>query len=237
MKKMIAVLALLSTVLMAYSQDSVVLNSYLKDSLDIISRRVEKQIIKTRYMEQELVSTTDTLTGWEGVTVALYKYVVKDKVKGPLTAYVYMLNADAKRLASWIISTCVLTTGKLEKKHTDFIIAAVRSASGGQFPVLGIVYEDMDGTGFKPYFFKDGVTVFLKKNDVIDISQINEGNMKGAGKFARVISTTREEYTAKYPATHPEGANWLAVVSAAYKEAMNSNINTLFVAWANGKLH
>lgn len=237
MKKMIALWALLSTVLMAYSQDNVTLDRYLKDSLDIISGRVAQQIVKARYMEQELVGTTDTLPGWEGVNVALYKYVVKDKVKGPLTAYVYMLNADAGRLASWIISTCVMTTGKLDKQHTDFMIAAVRSASGGQFPVLGIVYEDMDGTGFKPYFFKDGVTVFLKKNDVIDISQINEENIKGTGKFARVISTTREEYKGKYPAANPEGANWLTVVRDAYKEAMNANVNTLFVAWANGKLH
>lgn len=237
MKTIILAIAFLNAALHCYSQENAALDTYLRDSLNVISGRVEKQVIKTRYMEQHLIRTTDTLKGWEGVNVSLYKYAVRDKIKGTLTAEVYMLNPDSKKLASWVISTCVITTGKLEKKNTDLIIQSVRSASGGQFPVLGIVYEDMDGQGFKAYFFKDGVTVFLKKNDVIDISQINEENIKGTGKFARIISTTREQYKAKYGSADLAGTNWLTVVNQAYKQAINSNINTLFVAWANGKLH
>jgi endoglucanase len=237
MKTVMLTLAFLNIVLTSFAQEHEVLDKYLEDSLTVITQRVEKKIIKARYMEQQLVRTTDTLKGWEGVKVSLYRYKVKDKVKGTLEAEVYMLNPDAKKLAAWVISTCVITTGKLDKKNTDTIIQSVRSASGGQFPVLGIVYEDMDGKGFKPYFFKDGVTVFLKKSDVIDISQINDDNIKGTGKYARIISTTREEYIRKYGAANLEGTLWLAVVQQAYKAAMNANTNTLFIAWANGKLH
>lgn len=237
MKKMILLLAFLDVSISSYAQENAALEKYLSDSLHTISERVEKQIIKSRYMEQHLINTTDKLKGWEGVNVSLYKYTVKDKVKGPLTAEVYMLNPDSKKLAAWIISTCVITTGKLEKKNTDLIIHSINGASGGQFPVLGIVYEDMDGKGFVPYFFKDGVTVLLKKKDSIHINQINDENTKGVGKFARIISTTREQYKQKYGTANLEGANWLTTVKDAYKEAMNSNINTLLVAWANGKLH
>lgn len=237
MKKIILLLVAFNIVFTTYAQDNAVLEQYLKDSLEVISHRVEKQIIKARYMEQQLVSTTDTLKGWEGVNVSLYKYSVKDKAKGTLTAYVYMLNPDARKLASWVITTCVGTTDKLEKKNTDLIIDPVRSASGGQFPVLGTVYENMDGKGFKAYYFKDGVSVFLKNGNQSDIRQINDNNIKGTGKFARIISTTREQYKAGNANINLEGINWLNTVRETYKEAMKSDINKLFIAWAIDHLH
>lgn len=234
---LILVIVFVNLTLSCFSQESETLNRYLKDSLDVISKRAEKRIIRARYMEQHLVRSTDTLKGWEGVNVSLYKYSVKDPVKGTLTAEVYMLNPDSKKLASWIISTCVAVTNKLDKKNTDLIINAIRSASGGQFPVAGIVYEDMDGKGFKPYYFKDGVTVFLKNSNVTDISEINDANIKSTGKFARIISTTRVQYKNKYGTSQLDGLNWLKLVAQEYKKAMNSNVNTLFIAWAEGQLH
>jgi hypothetical protein len=236
MKALILTTLLLNIFSVCFSQENKILDKYLMDSLDVISGRVEKEVIGARYMEQKLIRTTDTLKGWEGINISLYEYTVNDKTKGDLTTEVYMLNPDSKKLAAWIISGCVLTTNKLEKKSTDFIIKSVKNASGGQFPVLGIVYEDMDGKGFYPYCFKDGVTVHLKDRSVINISAINSENIKGTGEFARIISTTRKQYKKKYGNIDLKDMNWLVVVKKEYKEAMNSTANNLFIAWANDNL-
>ena len=131
-------------------QGNAMRSKYLSDSLEVIQNRVEKSIIPTRYMAQKLVSETDTISGWENVTVSLYQYSVD---KGKITGDVYMANADSRKLAAWIITTCYTLTNKLDKKNTDFLIKSIRNASGGQFPVKGIVYEDMDGKGYYPYVF------------------------------------------------------------------------------------
>ncbi|MDD2358775.1 MAG: hypothetical protein PHX13_12770, partial [Thiovulaceae bacterium] len=117
---------------------------YMTDSLEVIAARIEQQVIPARYMEQTFICKTDTLNGWKGIEVSLYNY----KVHGTdIIAKVYLADADSKKMASWIITTCVSLTGKLSKTNSDKLIKDIRFASGGQFPVLGMVYEDMYGTG------------------------------------------------------------------------------------------
>src|SRR5690606_32666288 len=118
---------------------------------------------------------------------------------------------------AWIITTCVVLTGTLEKSTTDILIKAIRKASGGQFPVKGIVFENMDGKGYKPYLFKDGVTVFLKQPNSVEISQITDENIKSTGKYARITSTTRQQYNKMFPNIKTEGKKWLGVVREEYK--------------------
>lgn len=207
---------------------------FLKDSLNIIKERVERHIIPTRYMEKNLIAITDTLAGWEGVNVTLYEYKVDN---GKKSGKVYMANADSEKLAAWIITTCVVLTGTLDKSTTDILIKAIRKASGGQFPVKGIVYENMDGKGYKPYMFKDGVTVFLNQPNSTDIALLTDENIKLTGKYARILSTTRHQYNRIFPNTKTDGNRWLEVVREEYKSALASNINNLMIAWAADKLN
>ena len=221
----------LNTVCLGQNND--LQNEYLKDSLETIQKRVEKSIIPTRYMEKKLISETDTISGWKNIEVSLYEYPVDN---GNKVGKVYMANADAKKLATWIITTCYILTKKLDKKNTDFLINSIKNASGGQFPVKGIVYENMDGKGYQPYVFKDGVTVFLKRNTDSDLSLITNSNIRKTGKYARIISTTREDYNAIFPNKNTDKIEWLNVVREEYKSALNSEINNLMIAWAKGKL-
>lgn len=212
----------------SYCQPNAVLTKYLRDSINIIEARIQKEIIPTRYMAGKLLSSTDKLPNWEGTQVSEYKYSVD---KGKLTAKVYLANADAKKMAAWVITTCYSITKTLKRKHTDFLINSIKDASGGQFPVKGIVYENMDGNGFKAYNFLDGVTVFLKAP-----GDITEENLSRAGKYARIISTTREEYNQRFPNVKTDGLAWLDVVRNEYQKALKSDTNNLMIAWAVGKL-
>lgn len=208
-------------------------SKYLADSLEVIAARVEKQVIPTRYMEQSFICKTDTLSGWEGIEVSLYSY----KVHGTdIIAKVYLADADSRKIASWIITTCVSITGKLSMTNSDKLIRDIRFASGGQFPVLGMVYEDMYGTGQKCYLFKDGVTVYLADANIKELSEINDSTIIRVGKYARIISTTREEYVNMFGGTDLEGKKWLKVVREEYKKALLSDQNSLMIAKAKGLL-
>ena len=217
-----------------FGQSNALQSKYLADSIGIIQERVEKSIIPTRYMAQILISETDTISGWKNVKVPLYQYSVDN---GKEIGHVYMANADSKKLATWIITTCFTLTKRLDKKNTDFLIMSIRNASGGQFPVKGIVYENMDGKGYYPYVFKEGVTVFLQQNTTDDLSLITNSNIRKTGKYARIISTTREEYNSLFPNKNTDGMEWLNVVREEYKSALNSDTNNLMIAWAKGKLN
>ncbi len=206
---------------------------YMTDSLEVIAARIEQQVIPTRYMEQTFICKTDTLNGWKGIEVSLYNY----KVHGTdIIAKVYLADADSKKMASWIITTCVSLTGKLSKTNSDKLIKDIRFASGGQFPVLGMVYEDMYGTGQKCYLFKDGVTVYLADVNIKELSEINDSTIIRVGKYARIISTTREEYINMFGEADLEGKNWLKVVRDEYKKALLSDYNNLMIAKAKGIL-
>lgn len=229
----LSVLIYVSANTIGFGQSNSLQSKFLIDSLETIQKRVEKSIISSRYMAQKQILETDTINGWENIKVSLYEYSVDN---GKKVGKVYMANADAKKLATWIITTCVTLTNKLDKKNTDYLIKSIRNASGGQFPVKGIVYENMDGKGYYPYVFKDGVTVSLKQTTTDDLSLITNDNIKKTGKYARIISTTREEFNNKFPSKNTIGIEWLNVVREEYKLALQSDTNNLLIAWAKGKI-
>lgn len=209
-----------------FGQGSGLKEKYLRDSLTIIAKRVENSIIRARYMEGKLIAITDTMKDWTGVKVSLYEYKF-----GEHTARVYMANADAKKIAAWIITACVTLTNNLAYKDSRLLIDNIRSASGGQFPVKGIVYED----GF-PYIFKDGVTVSLYNTTTSDLNLITDANIKETKKFGRIISTTRQQYNRIYPDVNTNGHEWRTVVRKEYIRALNSDTNNLITAWAKEHL-
>lgn len=237
MKIVIAIMLFVLFSHFSVAQNANQLHTFLSDSLDVIKERAQQQICGARYMEGKLLLETDTLPGWKGIPVALYEYSVFDKVyQKKLTTQVYMANANSERLARWIISTCYTITGALEKEDTDMLIKSIRSASGGQFPVQGVVYEDMYGTGQKGYNFKDGVTVYLQKDFDGDISVINIDNIARTGKYARIISTTREQYKAYGGTKDTTALHWLTAVREEYKKALQSDTNLLILSWAKQNL-
>ncbi|MFT3933930.1 MAG: hypothetical protein QM726_09970 [Chitinophagaceae bacterium] len=180
-------------------------------------------------MEGKLIATADTLKNWEGVLVSLYEY--KDET-GHL-ARVWLADADAKKIATWVITTCFTITGKCDYKNSMLLITEINKASNGQFPVLGVVFED--GT---PYIFKDGITVHVNTplTDYTDLSLVNETNINKTMKYGRIISTTREEYNALFPDVNTTDHHWREVVRMEYKKALAADENNLIIAWAKGKL-
>lgn len=214
----------------AYAQNAGVKDKFLLDSLAVITKRVEKLIIPGRYMEGKLVATTSNMLNWEGIPVSLYEY--KETPRAPV-ARVYLADASAGKIATWIITSCVGATGKLAFKHTEMLIAKINDASNGQFPVLGVVVENN-----YPFVFKDGVTIGLteKITSYLDPGLIKEDNINKTKSYGRIISTTREQYRVLFPGTNVAGHNWRTVVREEYKKALSSDTNNLMLAWAKANL-
>lgn len=195
-----------------------------------------------RYMEQNCADTT--FEGWSGFPVKRCTYAVRER--GRLkTATVVLLDATPRQLAQWVVRACV------EVKHTSGTACTGRlrrqiiEQSGAQFPVAGIVLEDMEGDGTQNLFvFRDGVTSNVKgvsngstapiTPEMIRLSL--EAPVVRTGRFARVASTTREQYRAN-GGTVDVGTStnrklaWLGVVRDLYQQAFRSDRNELLIAW------
>lgn len=114
----------------------------------------------SRYMEVNCVPAT--YEGWDTLPLKECTYSVKgnnDPVKK--TAKVIMLNAEPDQLARWVVSTCIDVMGNAGNKCTKALGAQIIGQSGAQFPVAGIVFEDLlpvDGK-YEVFAFRNGVTV------------------------------------------------------------------------------
>jgi hypothetical protein len=124
------------------------------------------------------------------------------------------------------------------------VFRRVLKQSGGQFPVAGIVYEDIipkDGVK-EAYGFANGVTTILdgiKHRQTEPLARaeleaaLNATPIRTASEaaFARIIGVTRAEYLRANPSADVTKLNWLAVVREEHKKAMKSSRNALFEAW------
>jgi 3D (Asp-Asp-Asp) domain-containing protein len=158
--------------------------------------------LSARYMEKNCVETT--YRNWENLPLKECTYSVKGHGEPtPKKAKVIMLNAAPEQLARWVVSTCLEVAGNANQRCTDWLSKRVLNQSGAQFPIAGIVYEDLNGDGINEvYVFRDGVTV--RVNGLTNGStqqptngQINNslnGEVVSTGKFARIQGTTRVEY-------------------------------------------
>ena len=114
----------------------------------------------SRYMEQNCVAAS--YPGWEDLPLKECTYSVKgsnDPVKK--TAKVIMLNAEPDQLARWVVSTCIEVVGSATNKCTKAIGSQIIGQSGAQFPIAGIVFEDiLPANGkYEVFAFRNGVTV------------------------------------------------------------------------------
>ncbi|MDD4819336.1 MAG: hypothetical protein PHD21_00640 [Flavobacteriales bacterium] len=249
-------LMLLCGVLAMTAQGKKLPKSVLKDSLPVMTARCEK-LLKAAYMEGTLIGETDTLPGWEGYPVKLYEYYTgKDvRVGAPKKGKVYLLDPSPEKLAMWILTTSWEVKGNIDRENTDKIYKRILGQSGAQFPVSGVVYEAMYKAGeYYPYLFKDGVTVYLKDSTDFAKDQHPTEEMldfylhmkysdltERTGTYARIISTTREMYTAAggkvdVGTSEDKKQIWLCVVRDLYKKAWKNDRNELMIAWAKGYL-
>jgi hypothetical protein len=220
-----------------------------QDAIDRVEQYFTTKL-NSRYMERNSESTT--YPGWEGYPLIKCKYTIKDKDGTIKPAEVIMLNASPHQLARWVVYTCLAVKTSAAPEYTDKLSQHIIYQSGAQFPVAGMVYEDMEGDGvFKLYCFRDGITVGIKGianqyAKVLTPEQIKQtlyGEVEWAGKYARIQSTTREQYTAaggkvEVGTSEKEKRKmaWLTVSRELYQQAWNNDRNELMIAWAKQNL-
>lgn len=230
---------------------------YVRDSLPVLAERC-RQLLETAYMADSLVGETDSLPGWEGLPVRLYEYRTGPDIRTgqPKKGKVYLLNPSPEKLARWIATACWKARGSLEYRYTDKLLRWIRSQSGGQFPVRGVVYEAMYEPGrYDPYVFKDGVTVYVADPNRMPADghctdeqlefylRLTDADLKPyTGRYARIASTTREQYRAAGGTERVGDSDknrrieWLDVVRRLYRQAWESDENRLITAWAEANL-
>jgi hypothetical protein len=170
---------------------------------------------------------------WTGFPVTLCDY--RDI---GVTVRTYMLNANDAKQARWTVTAC--RDARATKIHAciDYLVGVVRGASsGGIFPVAGYVPEPQNGG--RCYLFRDGVTVYTTlparspspKDHSCGKFDENEP-LAEVGIFARIASTTRDEYTAAGGTMRVDGLHWVDVVRTLYQTAWMSDRNELISATA-----
>ena len=235
-----------------------VVRDYYRDSLASLTERCAK-VLEAAYMAENLLGERDDLPDWEGYPVQLYEYYTgRDIYLGePKRGLVYLLNPSPEQLARWVVNAVYDATGRLDPADIEKLCAFIQWQSGAQFPVSGVVYEDMYTAGFyEPYVFKDGVTVYVADSTYLTrekhptdemleyyLTLTNDQLRPNTGRYARISSTTREMYYAAGGTAevgHSDDGErsqaWLAEVGRLYREAWGSDKNFLIYAWAKANL-
>ena len=250
-------LPLLFCTLLAAVSCSVVIPQEVEDSIPSLEVKAG-EVLKAAYMTETYLGTDTEVKGWKGYPVKLYTYRTgQDKDFGiRKTGKVYLLDPDAKKLAMWVATTVWTVKGRMDMESADKLLNFIRWQSGAQFPVAGVVYEDMEGDGtWYPYIFKDGVTVYVPDGPMKSLNptdemldfylNMTEKDLKPyTGRYARICSTTREQYKANGgimevgtgDSEETRSLKWLKAVRKEYQKAWNSSRNQLMIAWARENL-
>jgi len=202
--------------------------------------KYSKGIITGRYMEADINGQcADTsFPKWENLPLKRCTYRQPDNnAPSGKTATVIMLNPEKELLAKWLVASCVIVKGSTHVKSCAIKLAkAIIDASGSQFPIAGIVLEDMNGDHLQEaYTFRDGVTVKLEgglpvgstgmfgesqNNLAIDpnTAVLSTASQKAP---ARIQSTWRQMYKDYMgsDAKDVTGIKWLDEVRRLYQDA------------------
>jgi endoglucanase len=191
-----------------------------------------------RYMEGHC--TDHTFVGWSGFPTRLCRYTVSGV---GTSAEVGLLDADREQLVRWIDAACQAAKTNNVTYCAVQLAKHIRNQSGAQFPVAGMVLEDMDGDGTTNQFaFRDGVTVAVSGvtsgKAGAPTSAENKAALENpplrAKLFARIAGTTRQQYAAYAGVSEAtlDGLAWLEIVRQAYQRAWGAASNDLINAWA-----
>lgn len=203
--------------------------------LEAATRRAEG-VLRGRYMEKNCQPTH--YPNWQGFPLQRCSYEA-----GGRHAEVILLDADAPRLARWVINACVEAEGSASDDCLQRTFQDIRDASGAQFAVAGVVLEDLSSraTGFENYCFREGVTVKVAAWPSGAARQLTPGELEACmngpltdtastSGYARIISTSRDDWRISHVDADVEGLAWLEVVRRAYQESWGSDRNPLIVA-------
>jgi hypothetical protein len=222
----------------------------LSKSVTDLADEFRDRLHKSRYMESPNVSDIHLPT-WPGFPTQRYTYSVTDKDGTTKTADVVMLNPSAEQIARWIVFALIEVNGTYSPDDGRKIFRHILSQSGGQFPVAGVVYEDIlpaDGK-YELYCFRDGVTVSLegvphRSTTPLTPEQIQlslTAPITRVFTYARIQSTSPAQFIAigGPPDILKDGRptlRWPDAIRAAYQSAWNSPRNDLLLAWVNANM-
>jgi Bacterial Ig domain len=197
-----------------------------------------------RYMEGDCTATT--WPGWTGVPLKLCRYRVSDVYSGGTrTGEVILADAEPAQLARWVVQAAMERRGRVVRSDVDAICNDIIGQSGAQFPVAGIVYEDMDGTGQRVYPFRNGVTVQVAglpyatrvQPTAAQMSAYRTAAITFVGRYGRIAGTLPADWTALTGEAVPaDRSTWPDTVGRAYRAAWGQDRNALIVAWARANL-
>lgn len=237
----LSLLALIAPVVANPTADPATSAAVVQQLVDEFGQRM----VSARYMQKNCQPVQ--WPGYEGLPTQQCDYTVTDKATGTTkTATVVMLNAEPEMVAGWIADACEQASGTLVLDEARAFYRHIIGQSGGQFPVAGVVYEDMEGDGYmKAYCFRDGVTVRVqgvqhRTTAPLTADEIHaslHAPVEQVYTYARIASTSPNDYRAA-GGTADVGTNaerkpaWLAVVHEAYTRAWKTGRNDLFIAKA-----
>ncbi len=197
-----------------------------------------------RYLEGSCQPTT--YPGWAGVPLRLCHYRVSDSFSGGTRqADVIVADAEPSQLARWVVQAAIERRGSAQRADVDALCNNIIGQSGAQFPVAGVVFEDMDGTGQRIYPFRNGVTVRIAGLPYATREQPTAAQMAAyrtdpiafVGTYGRIAGTTPAQWTALTREAVPaDRSTWPDIVGRAYRAAWGQDRNALIVAWARANL-
>lgn len=185
--------------------------------------RYAARILSGQYMRGECDSVT--VPNWPGIDAVRCRY----RELGA-SASVTLLLPDAARLARWTITACRDARASSMGACARYIEGRIWAASNGQFPITGFVIEPrsvLGGNSNEPYcfLFRDGVTVRTANvtsrapiGGVCGPASSENDPATRAFTYARIASTTREEFTSAPGAPSLQELQGLAFLDAVRTE-------------------
>lgn len=169
--------------------------------------------------------------GWEGFPTQECAYRGASGVE----LHVVVLNPDDAQLARWLVTACQDAGVKNVVPCAERLALVTTCQSGAQFPVAGYVDEG------EIFTFRDGVTarigdlpstVVAPADVAADESTVFDAVPSQAKTYARIGSTTREEFAAfaGQPVATFAGLAWIATVRTEYQRAWGNDRNRLLSA-------
>jgi hypothetical protein len=215
-----------------------------------LAREFADALARSHYMESKQ-SRDVQVPGWEGFPTRRYTYAVADMDGTSKTADVILLDPTAEQIARWIVQAVSEVKGTYDAQDGRKLFRHILGQSGGQFPVAGVVYEDIlppDGKN-ENYCFRDGVTVEIETvphrgTEPMTPQQVAasiDGRIKRVFTYARIASTSPRMWidAGGSPNVLRDGKptdRWPSAIRAAYQAAWTSDRNALIVAWAKANL-
>jgi hypothetical protein len=220
--------------------------SLTQSQVAIVEAYIAAHLGSPREMERTNLGSDAHYPQWEGFSLTFWRYTTDDGK----SAEVLMLNPSNQQIARWVVTACLeirhpVITDSKPSKYAIQLCDQIISQSGGQFPVAGIVYENMGGGPFLVWGFRDGVTVGYEGITNQVPTQVTPGQIKASlsrstklryvGNQARLESITRSEYRLAGGKADVSGAAFLDVNRQMYQAAWNSDRNQMLIYWA--KVH